>query len=137
MAQGDATSTGYAKGTPDTFLASHQTSRVSGATPIDAQDITHALIGPFDFRQTVAVAGTRVALATSTKVRQVLVQYAEGSTGTIVVGAVTCIAAIATRRGVALSDVGDIVIIEAGDLADVYIDSTAAGDAVTGLYWTL
>lgn len=137
MAQGAATSTGYPEGIPTRFLASHETSRVSGSTPVDAQDATHALIGPFDGRKALVTNGTRVALATTTKARYVIVQYAEGSSGIIVVGAVTCVAALATRRGFALYGPGDFVGFEINDLADVYFDSTVDADAVTFLYWTL
>lgn len=138
MAQGDATSTGYAEGSPSRFLASHATSRTNGATVVDAQDVTHALVGPIAGRKALTTAGTREALVGSaTKARQVLIQYAEGSSGTICIGGVTVVAALATRNGFALSGPGDWVELEVADLADVYIDSTVSGDAVTFNYWTL
>lgn len=141
MAQGDPSSTGYAKGTPDTYLASHATSRVTAGAglPIDAQDVTHALLGPFDApRVTIVTAGTRVPLsASSLKARAVLAQVAEGSSGTIVIGGATVVAALATRRGLMLPAPGDAAMLECNDLADVYVDSTASGDVVTLLYWTL
>jgi hypothetical protein len=137
MAQGDATSVGYPEGTPSRFLSSHATSRNSGGTPIDAQDITHALVGPFDFRQVIVTAGTRVALAATTKARQVMVQSAEGNGGGIVVGGSTVVATLATRRGFWLPAPGDWTMVECSDLADVYVDGTYSGDVVSGMYWTL
>lgn len=137
MAQGDATSTGYAEGTPTRFLSSHATARTNGATVIDAQDVTHALVGPISGRKALTTAGTREALAGATKARQVLIQYAEGSTGTICIGGSGVVAALATRNGFSLLGPGDWVELEVNDLAEVYIDSTVSGDAVTFNYWTL
>lgn len=139
MAQGDPTTSGYAAGTPDTYLAAREASRNGpDAQPARIQEVTHGHIGPIAGRAAVTTAGTAVALnATAQKARRVLVQYAEGSTGVIVVGGSTVVAAVATRNGFALMQEGDWVELEITDLTDVYIDSTVSGDAVTFNYWTL
>lgn len=137
MAQGDATNSGYQKGTPDSYLSGHETSRNVSGTPIIAQDITHPHVGPLDNRAVITTAGTRVALAATTKARRVIVQSAEGNAGTVVVGGVTVVAALATRRGFALPTAGDWIEVDCNDLAEVYADSTSSGDVVTFVYWTL
>jgi hypothetical protein len=136
MAQGDATSSGYPQGTPDSFLSGHQTGRVNGATPIIAQDVTHPLVGPISSRAVVVTAGTRVALG-AVKARRVFVEYGEGSSGVIVIGGATVVAALATRNGAVMYGLGDWVELDIADLADVYVDSTVAADWVSLNYWTL
>lgn len=90
---------------------------------------------------TVTTAGTRVALsATSLKMLSVALRAADTNGGTVVVGAVTVVAAASTRRGFPLKP-GESIALNGGhsgdggaiDLADVYIDSTADGDKVTYL----
>lgn len=139
MPQGDPRTTGYAKGTPDTYLASREATRTGpGSAPIDVQEITHGHVGPISGRKAVTTAGTRVPLAaSSTKARKVMLQYGEGSSGTICVGGSTVVAAVATRNGFQLGGLPDWVELEIGDLADVYIDSTISGDYVIFNYWTL
>lgn len=96
---------------------------------------TTGITGIADDRKTVTTAGTRVALGSSTACKQVIITAETDNTGIIVVGGSTCVAALATRRGVPLS-AGDSVALEIDNLADVYIDSTVNGDGVTFAYFT-
>ena len=84
-----------------------------------------------DGRKVVTTAGTRVALATSTACKEVVITAETDNTGIVVVGAAaTVIAAIATRTGVPLS-AGDSVVLQTDNLADLGLDSTVSGDGVT------
>ena len=84
-----------------------------------------------DGRKVVTTAGTRVALATSTACKEVVITAETDNTGIVVVGAAaTVIAAIATRTGVPLS-AGDSIVLSSDDLADIGLDSTVSGDGVT------
>ena len=84
-----------------------------------------------DGRKVVTTAGTRVALATSTACKEVVITAETDNTGIVVVGAAaTVIAAIATRTGVPLS-AGDSIVLQSDNLADVGLDSTVSGDGVT------
>ena len=84
-----------------------------------------------DGRKVVTTAGTRVALATSTACKEVVITAETDNTGIVVVGAAaTVIAAIATRTGVPLS-AGDSVVLQTDNLADIGLDSTVSGDGVT------
>lgn len=93
-----------------------------------------------DGRKVVAAAGTREPLsATSVSVRSVTLQAETDNTGVVVFGgAATVVAALATRRGVALvagasaqltSDVDGV-----DDLSEVGLDVTVNGDGVTYVY---
>ncbi len=88
-----------------------------------------------DGRKTVAVAGTREALAGSTACKRVLItaETDNSPTGVVVVGSSTVVASLSTRRGFALY-AGDWCEIETDNLADVYLDSTVSGDGVTFVY---
>jgi hypothetical protein len=88
-----------------------------------------------DDRKTVTTAGTRVALASSTACKQVIITAETDNTGNITVGGSTVVAALATRRGIPLA-AGDSVALEIDNLADVYIDSTVNGDGVTFAYFS-
>lgn len=89
-----------------------------------------------DGRKAVAAAGTREALsATSVPIRSVTIQAAGGNTGVVVIGGATVVAALATRRGIALA-AGDrpITLTEADgldDLRSVWVDAMVSGEAVT------
>ena len=86
-----------------------------------------------DNRQVVTTAGTRVALAASTTIKEVTITAETDNTDIVVVGGVTCVAALATRRGTPLYP-GDSVTIESDNLAEVYIDALVNGEGVTFTY---
>ena len=84
-----------------------------------------------DDRKIVTTAGTRVALASSTACKEVVITAETDNTGIVVVGAAgTVVAAIATRRGVPLA-AGDSLTLQIDNLADIGLDSTVSGDGVT------
>ena len=88
---------------------------------------------PYDGRTVVTTAGTRVALGTISGVKEIIITAETDNTGVIVVGGITVVAALATRRGVPLF-AGESLTIPAYNLPDVYLDSTVSGDGVTYLY---
>ena len=83
---------------------------------------------------TITTAGTRVQLsATSVPCKKVFVQAHESNTGTVVVGGVTCVAALVGRRGKALfATQGDNFYVS--DLSLLYVDSTVSLDKVSYYY---
>jgi hypothetical protein len=84
-----------------------------------------------DDRKIVTTAGTRVALASSTACKEVVITAETDNTGIVVVGAAaTVVAAIATRRGVPLA-AGDSIVLQIDNLADIGLDSMVSGDGVT------
>ena len=84
-----------------------------------------------DDRKIVTTAGMRVALASSTACKEVVITAETDNTGIVVVGAAaTVVAAIATRRGVPLA-AGDSIVLQIDNLADIGLDSTVSGDGVT------
>lgn len=90
-----------------------------------------------DGRLIVAAAGTRKKLSEAAAVssptgpiRSVCVQALENNTGKVVVGGPAVVAALATRRGVALSPLG-VITIPTDDLADVSVDVMVSGEGVT------
>ena len=83
-----------------------------------------------DGRTVVTTAGTRVALASSTVVKEVVITAETDNTGIVVVGGSTCVAALATRRGIPLN-AGDSVSFQITNLNAVSLDSTVSGDGVT------
>ena len=83
-----------------------------------------------DGRTVVTTAGTRVALASSTVVKEVIITAEMDNTGIVVVGGSTCVAALATRRGVPLS-AGDSISFEITNLNAISLDSMVSGDGVT------
>ena len=85
-------------------------------------------------RKVVTTAGTRVALAASTRCRRVEITAETDNTGVIVVGGSGVVATQATRNGTPLNP-GDTMTIEIDDLAKVYLDSTVNGDGVTFNYF--
>lgn len=142
MAQGDPRSTGYAKGTTDTYIGSREATRNVGGTPVDIPESTHGHIGPFNGRKVVVTVSTPVALAASTAARKVIVQALDTNTGIIVVGGASSgvggalTDAAATRNGIALPSPYDTAEFDVTNLTDVLIVG-AAGDGVSFLYWTL
>lgn len=92
----------------------------------EAEAVGHGEVG--DGTTTVASAGTRVQLSTSSvPCKRVFLQANKGNSGILVVGGVTCVAAEATRRGIALIKHSGIWIY-VNNLNLLYIDSTGAGD---------
>jgi len=87
-----------------------------------------------DGRQVVAVAGTAVALASSTACKLVTITAETDNTDIIVVGGSTVVAALATRRGVPLS-AGDTYELGIDDLSDVHLDALVSGEGVTYTYF--
>lgn len=87
-----------------------------------------------DGRKTVTTAGTREQLGSLTSCRKVTVQAELDNSGVVVVGGSSCVAALSTRRGLALEagDSEDFYVLE---LADLYLDVTVSGDGVTYVYY--
>ena len=84
-----------------------------------------------DGRKVVTTAGTRVALASSTACKEVVITAETDNTGVVAVGAAaTVVAALATRTGVPLN-AGDSIVLQIDNLADVGLDSMVSGDGVT------
>lgn len=82
----------------------------------------------------VTTAGTRETLAASTTCTAVTLTAKQTNTGTVVVGAVTVVAASgAGRRGTPLN-AGDSLTIEIDNLSKVYLDVTVNGEGVTYTY---
>jgi len=87
-----------------------------------------------DGRQTVTTAGTAVQLSTSdTTTTKIYIQAEADNTDVIVVGSSTVVAALATRRGIALFPTQSI-LITSDNLDEVYIDSIVSGEGVIFLY---
>jgi hypothetical protein len=82
-----------------------------------------------DGRNVVTTAGTRVQLSAQA-CKEVVITAETDNTGMIVVGSVTCVAAIATRRGVPLN-AGDSATFAVDNVNRLYIDSTVSGEGVT------
>jgi hypothetical protein len=82
-----------------------------------------------DGRDVVTTAGTRVQMQAQA-CKAVAVTAETDNTGVIVVGSVTCVAALATRRGLPLS-AGDTAIFAVDNVNRLYLDSTVSGDGVT------
>ena len=103
---------------------------VSPSNPFPVQ-VTSANTTVTDGRKIVTTAGTRVALATSTACKEVVITAETDNTGIVAVGAAaTVIAALATRTGIPLS-AGDSIVLQTDNLADVGLDSMVSGDGVT------
>ena len=86
-----------------------------------------------DGRQVVTTAGTRVALAVGTIVKEVTITAETDNTDIVVIGGTTVIAALATRRGTPLYPTDSITVVT-DDLAEVYLDSLVNGEGVTYSY---
>lgn len=84
-----------------------------------------------DGRKIVTTAGTRVALASSTACKEVVITAELDNTGVVAVGAAaTVVASLSTRTGVPLN-AGDSIVLQIDNLADVGLDATVSGDGVT------
>lgn len=108
----------------------------SGATAADpihvsTGGVVASIVG--DGRAFVTTAGTRVALAASTAVKEVTISAELDNTGVLVVGGATVVAALATRRGVPLYP-GDSVTIATDNLNEVYIDAMVSTDGCSYVY---
>lgn len=97
-------------------------------------DNEHSYLTIGDGIQLVASAGTAEALASSTKIRKVIVQARPENTDAVVVGASTVVAAAGTRRGIALVP-GASVTLNVTDLANVYVDAIVTGEGVSYVYF--
>lgn len=85
-----------------------------------------------DGRKTVTVAGTREKLSTSSVAADRLVLQAEtDNTGVVVIGGSTVVAALATRRGVALAAGEKVELRNVDDLSGVWLDAMTSTDGVT------
>lgn len=88
-----------------------------------------------DGRKTISAAGTAEALVgTATPCKKAVITALAGNTDTVVVGASTVVAALATRRGTPIEP-GDSFWFPFEDLADVYIDSEVNGEGVSFTYF--
>lgn len=97
--------------------------------------VGHDISGISNGNGTVTTAGTRVALASSTTAKYVIITAKEANTGVIVVGGATVVAAASTRQGTPLNPGGSIGL-PIDNLADVYLDSTVSAEGVTFTYVT-
>lgn len=96
----------------------------------------HATTGLGSGRKVVTTAGTRVALASSTAAKWVIITAELDNTDVVVVGsAAGVIAALTTREGTPLAP-GDTAIIACDNLADIGLDSVVSGEGVTYSYGT-
>ena len=113
-----------------TYGADGSFTLVSPSNPFPVS-VTSANTTVTDGRTVVTTAGTRVALASSTACKEVVITAETDNTGIVVVGAAaTVVAALATRRGIPLS-AGDSVVMQTDNLADLGLDSTVSTDGVT------
>ena len=98
--------------------------------------VSWAAIVKGDGRKEVATAGTAEALsATSLDVTIVTICGETNNTGTVVIGASTVVAAVATRRGIPL-DASDCYTYQLEskrtmNLNQIYVDTTVSTDGVT------
>ena len=113
-----------------TYGADGSFTLVSPTNPFPVS-VTSANTNVKDGRKVVTTAGTRVALASSTACKEVVITAETDNTGIVAVGAAgTVIAALATRTGIPLN-AGDSIVLQTDNLADVGLDSTVSGDGVT------
>ena len=113
-----------------TYGADGSFTLVSPSNPFPVS-VTSANSTITDGRKVVTTAGTRVALASSTACKEVVITAELDNTGVVAVGAAaTVVAALATRTGVPLN-AGDSIVLQIDNLADVGLDSMVSGDGVT------
>lgn len=97
---------------------------------------THSIKGILDGRKTVTTAGAREALvATSTPCKKVDITALSSNKGTVVIGGITCVAAVATRSGTPLV-ANQGYSLEISDLNLIYLDVTTSGEGVSFTYFT-
>lgn len=92
-------------------------------------------------RTAVTTGGTAVPLsATSTPIRSLWIMAATANTNPVVVGGSDVVAAVGTRKGVALRSTDPPVRLTSADgvdeLSDIYVDAVTNGEAVTWAYTT-
>lgn len=92
-------------------------------------------------RTAVVAGGTAVPLsAASTPIRSVWIMAATANTNPVVIGGSDVVAAVGTRKGVALRATDPPVRLTSADgvdeLSDVYVDAVTNGEAVTWAYTT-
>ena len=113
-----------------TYGADGSFTLVSPTNPFPVS-VTSANTTVTDGRKVVTTAGTRVALATSTACKEVVITAETDNTGIVVVGAAaSVIASLATRTGVPLN-AGDSIVLQTDNLADIGLDATVSSDGVT------
>jgi hypothetical protein len=113
-----------------TYGADGSFTLVSPTNPFPVS-VTSANTTVTDGRKVVTTAGTRVALASSTACKEVVITAETDNTGIVAVGAAsTVVATIATRTGVPLA-AGDSIVLQIDNLADIGLDATVSGDGVT------
>jgi hypothetical protein len=113
-----------------TYGADGSFTLVSPSNPFPVA-VTSANTTVSDGRKVVTTAGTRVALASSTACKEVVITAETDNTGIVAVGAAaTVVATIATRTGVPLA-AGDSITLQIDNLADIGLDATVSGDGVT------
>ena len=113
-----------------TYGADGSFTLVSPSNPFPVS-VTSANTTVTDGRKVVTTAGTRVALASSTACKEVVITAETDNTGIVAVGAAgTVVATIATRTGVPLA-AGDSIVLQIDNLADIGLDATVSGDGVT------
>ena len=98
-----------------------------------AGKIDHTVTTIGEGRQIAGTAGTRVALASSTSAKIVIITAETDNTDYVAVAGSTVIEADATRTGTPLA-AGDSVTLLVDDLADVYIDVAVNDEGVTYTY---
>jgi len=97
--------------------------------------VNHDISGIGDGVKTVTTAGTDEVLAGSTVCKKVVIQAQTDNTGLIAVGASGVDATVATGTGVGLT-VGDYIVLQIDNLADIFIDATVSGEGVRYTYFT-
>ncbi len=105
-----------------------------GILDVPVRKIGHDVTGLGDGRKTIVTPGTRLPLVTvPTPAKQVVITALEVNVGTVVIGAATVVASVATRRGTPLGP-GDTFILDVDDLAEVFLDAVNAGDGICFIY---
>lgn len=87
-----------------------------------------------DGRKTVAIAGTRVALATSIVAKKAIITAMINNTDYIVVGGSTVVALEANRQGIPLI-AGQSMELSIDNLDKIYLDAVVSGEGVTFVYF--
>lgn len=122
---------GHATGgaAPPTVVASGDRARQWMNTR-GAAHTTHSSTDILDGRLVTVTAGTRVAFP-GTVMEKIIIQALEGNTGKVVVGdAATVVAALATRRGIALA-AGERIELYSDVASDIGLDSMVNAEGVS------
>jgi hypothetical protein len=84
-------------------------------------------------RKTVTAAATAEALSTSnSRIISVVIQALPSNTNEVVVGDSSVVAAVGTRKGLALNP-GESLVLNIDQLSDVYLDVETNGEGVSYL----